>query len=235
MAIAPAPLEQLQPVAARSIIEHLRRGSVPVDQVPLFTVGRERWLRIIEDDLTQYIAAGGAKVRFVNGDYGDGKTHFLSVIQHLVQQAGFAVSFVVLPHEVPLHKFELVYRDIASRLSTASGTHGIRALLMHWLESLQPRFETATDTAARLASLDALAETLRGLEDMDVNFANGLLALVRNRFLPLAEGEIPEAIVPMTEANGSGVSQPVHSRVGYGLELTLGASGGMARNGVSDG
>ena len=116
MAIAPAPLEQLQPVAARSIIEHLRRGSVPVDQVPLFTVGRERWLRIIEDDLTQYIAAGGAKVRFVNGDYGDGKTHFLSVIQHLVQQAGFAISFVVLTREVPLHKFELVYRDIVSRL-----------------------------------------------------------------------------------------------------------------------
>ena len=152
MAIAPAPLEQLQPVAARSIIEHLRRGSVPVEQVPLFTVGRERWLRIIEDDLTQYIAAGGAKVRFVNGDYGDGKTHFLSVIQHLVQQAGFAVSFVVLTHEVPLHKFELVYRDIVSRLSTASGTHGIRALLMHWLESLQPRFALPTDCLAFLLS-----------------------------------------------------------------------------------
>ena len=38
MAIA-APVEDLQPVAARSIIEHLRRGSVPVDQVTYFTVG----------------------------------------------------------------------------------------------------------------------------------------------------------------------------------------------------
>lgn len=192
MAIATAPLEQLQPVEARSIIEHLRRGSVPVDQVPLFTVGRERWLRIIEDDLTQYIAAGGAKVRFVNGDYGDGKTHFLSVIQHLVQQAGFAVSFVVLTREIPLHKFELVYRDLVSRLTTASGTHGIRALIAHWLDGLQSHFEAVTDTAARLAALDTLAETLRGLEDMDINFANGLIALARNRFLPLAEGETPE-------------------------------------------
>jgi len=188
-----APLEQLQPVAARSIIEHLRRGSVPVDQVPLFTVGRERWLRIIEDDLAHYIAIGGAKVRFVNGDYGDGKTHFLSVIQHLVQQTGFAVSFVVLTREVPLHKFELVYRDIVSRLSTASGTRGIRGLITHWLDSLQPHFDAATDATARLASIDTLAETLRGLEGMDVNFANALIALVRNRFSFLAEGETPEA------------------------------------------
>src|SRR5919108_3510737 len=101
-------LADLKPVAARTIIESLRRGSVPVEQVPYFTVGRERWLSIIEDDLAHYIAAGGAKVRFLNGDYGDGKTHFLSIIQHMVQQAGFAVSFVVLTREVPMHKFELV-------------------------------------------------------------------------------------------------------------------------------
>src|SRR5262245_29558909 len=192
MALA-TPVEELQPVAARNIIEHLRRGSVPIDQVTYFTVGRERWLSIIEDDLTNYIAAGGAKVRFLNGDYGDGKTHFLSVIQHLVQQAGFAVSFVVLTREIPLHKFELVYRDIVSRLSTASEPHGVRALIARWLESLQPRFEATADIAARLAAIETLAETLRSLEDMDVNFANGLIALVRNRFLPLAEGETPEA------------------------------------------
>src|SRR5262249_11835055 len=192
MALA-APVEELQPVVARNIIEHLRRGSVPVDQVTYFTVGRERWLSIIEDDLTNYIAAGGAKVRFVNGDYGDGKTHFLSVIQHLVQQADFAVSFVVLTREVPLHKFELVYREIVSRLSTASGTRGIRGLLVHWLDSLQPRFDATTDAATRLACIDTLAETLRGLEGMDVNFANALIALVRNRFSFLAEGETPEA------------------------------------------
>ncbi|MFL5822173.1 MAG: AMP-binding protein [Solirubrobacteraceae bacterium] len=44
------------------------------------------------------------------------------------------------------------------------------------------------------------------------------------------EGEQPEAIVPMSQADASGVSQPVHSRVGYGLELALAVSGGMARS-----
>jgi bacteriophage exclusion system BrxC/D-like protein len=154
------PLEQLQPVEARTIIEHLRRGSVPVEQVPCFTVGRERWLSIIEDDLAHYIAAGGTKVRFLNGDYGDGKTHFLSIIQHLAAQAGFAVSFVVLTREVPMQKFELVYREIASKLATASGARGLRGLITHWLDTLQPHLGEAPDEATRAARVEALAETL---------------------------------------------------------------------------
>jgi hypothetical protein len=186
------PLEQLQPVEARSIIEHLRRGSVPIEQVPCFTVGRERWLSLIEDDLAHYIAAGGAKVRFLNGDYGDGKTHFLSIIQHLATQAGFAVSFVVLTREVPMHKFELIYREIVSRLSTASGTRGIRGLSGRWLDTLERQLSEAQDEAARAAHVEALAEALRGLEGMDLNFANGLIALVQNRFRPLATEETPE-------------------------------------------
>ncbi len=192
MAVVEA-LEQLQPVEARTIIEHLRRGSVPIEQVPFFTVGRQRWLSIIEDDLTHYIAAGGAKVRFLNGDYGDGKTHFLSMIQHLAQQAGFAVAFVVLTREVPMHKFELVYREIVSRLSTAAGARGIRGLITRWLDSLQPQLGGVPDEATLGATLAALAEELRTLEGMDLNFANGLIALVQNRFHPLAAEDTPEA------------------------------------------
>jgi putative long chain acyl-CoA synthase len=44
------------------------------------------------------------------------------------------------------------------------------------------------------------------------------------------EGEHPEAIFPMTEANSAAVSEPVRSRVGYGVELALAVSGGTARS-----
>lgn len=186
-----ASLEELKPVEARGIIESLRRGSVPVDQVPYFTVGRERWLSIIEDDLANYIAVGGAKVRFLSGDYGDGKTHFLSVIQHLVQRENFAVSFVVLTREVPMHKFELVYQQIVSRLSTAQGAIGIRAWLSNWVESLHAQFGE-TDEATRTAALQDLTATVKELEGMDVNFAQGLISLVQYRYWPLAEGETLE-------------------------------------------
>lgn len=189
--IAVESVEELKPVEARSIIESLRRGSVPVEHVPYFTVGRERWLQIIEDDLTHYIAEGGAKVRFLSGDYGDGKTHFLSVVQHLVQREGFAVSFVVLTREVPMHKFELVYQETVAQLMTPPGRTGIRTVLNDWLETLAPQFETV-DEMQRTEALKELAETLKDLDGMDINFAQGLISLVYNRYWPLHDDETAE-------------------------------------------
>jgi hypothetical protein len=190
--IAVESVEALKPVEARAIIESLRRGSVPVEHVPFFTVGRERWLQIIEDDLAHYIAAGGAKVRFLSGDYGDGKTHFLSVIQHLVQREGFAVSFVVLTRDVPMHKFELVYQETVARLMTTPNRMGIRTVLGDWLETLAPQFETA-DGTQRAMALQELTDILKALDGMDINFAQGLVSLVQNRYWPLDDHETAEA------------------------------------------
>ncbi len=177
----------LKSFQARSIIEEMRKGSVPADYVHFFTVGRANWLNFIEDDLANYIAEGGAKVRFLHGDYGDGKTHFMSVIRHIALQQGFAVSFVVLTRDVPIHKFEAVYQGIVQQLCGNFAGLGIRSLLTQWLDSLAPE-EALLDNE----QIGDLAETLRNLPGMNVNFANGLIALVKNRFLPLQEGEQPD-------------------------------------------
>jgi hypothetical protein len=181
-------LEALQPYQARSIIEELRKGSVPVEYVPVFTVGRQKWLSYIEDDLDNYIAQGGAKVRFISGDYGDGKTHFMSVVRHLALEKGFAVSFVVLTRDVPIHKFETVYQAIVRQLQGNFTGTGIRALLDAWLEKLEqaPGQEQAPDAGQ---SYQALAGQLKEMPGMDISFANALAALINNRFAPLAEGE----------------------------------------------
>lgn len=185
-------LKELKPFQARSIIEELRKGSVPVEYVPVFTVGRQQWLSYIEDDLANYIAQGGAKVRFISGDYGDGKTHFMSVVRHLAMDKGFAVSFVVLTRDVPIHKFETVYQSIVRQLQGNFDGMGIRDLLTAWLESLSPEFQGAKAEAAT-EKCTALAEEFRDIPDMDINFANALAALVSNRFAPMEEGEDGES------------------------------------------
>ncbi|MCW5202450.1 DUF2791 family P-loop domain-containing protein [Desulfobulbus sp. US4] len=179
-------LDQLKPFQARSIIEELRKGSVPADYVPFFTVGRDNWLTFIEDDLANYIAEGGAKVRFLSGDYGDGKTHFMSIIRHLALHNGFGVSFVVLTRETPIHKFEAVYQAITQQLRGRFEGIGIRNLLQQWLNTLA---EKEVPSPTQLADM---AETLRNLPGMNINFANALAALAHNRFIPLHEGEQQE-------------------------------------------
>lgn len=181
-------LDQLKPFQARSIVEELRKGSVPVEYVPLFTVGRKNWLTFIEDDLENYIAQGGSKVRFVSGNYGDGKTHFMSVIRHLAMEKGFAVSFVVLTREVPIHKFETVYQTIVRQLRGNFKGTGIRNLLEAWLDELA-KTPIQGKKAESEKSRAALAAELQNIEGMDINFANALTALVNNRFAPMAKGE----------------------------------------------
>ncbi len=112
-------IEQLKPFQARAIIESLRKGLTPTEYVPFFTVGRQNWLKFVEEDLDGFIGEGGGKVRFINGDYGDGKTHFMSVICQLALQKQFAASFVVLTRDIPIHKFELVYQEIVQHAAGA--------------------------------------------------------------------------------------------------------------------
>ncbi len=187
---ATAELE-LKAFEARAVIEDLRKGSVPIDYVPSFTVGRQRWLTFVEEDLDHYIAEGGAKVRFINGDYGDGKTHFMSVVRHLALQKGFAVSFVVLTREVPIHKFEVVYQAIVRQLRGTFEGAGIRGLVDTWADSLAPDLANQ-DGSSFQERLTALSEELRALPGMDLNFANALVGLVNNRFGLVGEGEAAE-------------------------------------------
>ncbi len=183
-------LEQLKPFEARAIIEDLRKGSVPIDYVPFFTVGRQNWLKFIEEDLDDYIAEGGAKVRFINGDYGDGKTHFMSVIKHLALKKKFAVSFVVLTREVPIHKFEVVYQTIVRQLCGFFEGVGIRQLVDGWIGDLKADL---TDDVPLEEQLFSVGESLRELSEMDLNFANALIGLADNRLRPLETGEDEEA------------------------------------------
>ena len=192
-------LERLKPFEARAIIEALRKGSVPIDYVPFFTVGRGNWLTFIEDDMDHYIAEGGAKVRFINGDYGDGKTHFMSVVRHLALQKGFAVSFVVLTREVPVHKFEVVYQEIVRQLCGAFKGVGIRRLVDTWTDNLRSDMAVG-DGPSFQERLAALSETLRALPGMDINFANALTGLVDTRLRPTEEGETEEERAQAREA-----------------------------------
>ena len=133
-----------------------------------FTVGRQNWLKFVEEDLKEFIAQGGAKVRFVNGDYGDGKTHFMSIIRELALQQQFAASFVVLTRNIPIHKFEVVYQEIALQLQGNFKGVGIRALLEHWIKQQQK---------SKLSHKELLHE-LSEVAQMDLNFVHALVGLL---------------------------------------------------------
>lgn len=172
-------IKNLKPFQARLIIESLRKGIVPTEYVAFFTVGRQNWLKFVEEDLDFFIASGGGKVRFINGDYGDGKTHFMSVIQQLALQKKFAVSFIVLTRDVPIHKFEVVYQELVAQLRGNFEGVGIRAAIQHWIQEKKKAQE----------DLEALSCSLHAAPGLGSDFANALMALLQDPPSLPVEGE----------------------------------------------
>jgi hypothetical protein len=172
-------IEQLKPFQARAIIEGLRKGIVPTEYVSFFTVGRQNWLKFVEEDLDSFIANGGGKVRFINGDYGDGKTHFMSVIQQLALQKHFASSFVVLTRDVPIHKFEVVYQEIVAQLRGNFEGVGIRAAIKHWIKKQNIAEQ----------DLGVLSTSLREIPGLGLDFAGALIGLLQLQSSPPSEEE----------------------------------------------
>jgi BREX system ATP-binding protein BrxC/D len=165
-------IEQLHPFQARAIIEGLRKGTVPTEYVPFFTVGRKDWLKFIEEDLDSFIAIGGGKVRFINGDYGDGKTHFMSVIQQLALQKKFATSFVVLTRDVPIHKFEVIYQEIVTQLRGNFEGIGIRSAIKSWIN----------EQSISEQDFEAVSSSLREIPNLGLDFINALIGLLKMHF-----------------------------------------------------
>jgi BREX system ATP-binding protein BrxC/D len=173
--LSPAPRDEtpttLGRAEARSIVRSLADGVVPRTGIRLFTAGRQRWLGSLEQDLVdlaEEAAEAGAQeghLRIVNGRNGDGKTHLLHLLRDIALDRGFAVSYVVVSHQTPLHRWDRVYaaigRGLATRHRNQPDSTGLRSIL-------DPR---APDPAIA-ADFHARAARIRSLPGLNPAFAN---------------------------------------------------------------
>ena len=98
---------------AQAIISSLEAGTVPIGYSQFYDVGRRSQTETIKDEIVE----SSSKLRFINGDYGTGKTHFLSTIRAWAIQNEYSASHVILsPRGAPLHNLEAVYSRILKNL-----------------------------------------------------------------------------------------------------------------------
>ena len=83
-------------MSLRNIIESLRRGEVPSDELEMVLVDRTEILKGFTEDL-EYIKGGSSfKTRYLNGVFGSGKTFLLKILEKKALQQNFVTSFVIL-------------------------------------------------------------------------------------------------------------------------------------------
>lgn len=190
----------ISPQSAREIIAALRRGTVPHSRLDAFCVGLERFQSTLDAEL-DVTASGGHAFKAVRGEYGCGKTFFTRWLLDRARKRGFVTSEVQISEsETPLHKLEVVYRQLIEQLATTDTQHGaLQAIVDSWLhvidqdainEGVPPedtkRFITRTDALlegklARVRQYSPLfAGAIRGYRSAmvanDRATADGLLA-----------------------------------------------------------
>ncbi len=121
---------------ALNIVNRLREGVPPEEDVLLFSIGRDELLRYFEGVLDDIRAHGQQGVKFIQADYGHGKTHFLDMLAQLALSRNFVVSLVTLDRETaPFSKLDKVVPLIMDGLMTPSvRTGGLGRILRDWGE-----------------------------------------------------------------------------------------------------
>jgi len=103
---------------AEAMIESLRKGIPPERFASEYSSGNDEFL---ENVRTRHLEGNNysGKIRFVNGSWGSGKTHFLRLLREQAFEVGYLVSFVELANdETPFDKFEKVFHGIVRKITS---------------------------------------------------------------------------------------------------------------------
>jgi hypothetical protein len=129
-----------------TVIQALRSGVVPRTGLHLIQVGRVRELEAMLQDVTR-ITEGGSSIRFVIGEYGSGKTFFLTLVRSIGLQQKLVTAQADLTPDRRLQatggQARALYTELMRNLSTRAKPDGGA------LPSIVERFVTTAMTEAR--------------------------------------------------------------------------------------
>lgn len=121
-----------------SVINSLRRGTVPQSGLSRLAVGLETEEKVITSQLN-FVSAGRCDCKFVRGEYGSGKTFLISRAVEIARSQKFITSHVVISPDTPLHKLQAVYAKICTGISTNTEEHALKSIVDKWIYAIEDR------------------------------------------------------------------------------------------------
>lgn len=149
-----------------TVIQSLQAGVVPRRGQHLIQVGRVEEIKAIIRDLDR-IAEGGSAIRLVIGEYGSGKTFFLSLVRSIALEKKLVTAHADLTPDRRLHatggQARSLYAELMQNLATRTKPEGGA------LPSVVERFVTSAISEGRDRSIDpdtVIRERLAHLSEM---------------------------------------------------------------------
>ena len=162
------------PITAResqSILQALRTGVVPKVGLRHLHVGRSREIVEMVKDIDR-VAGGGASLRFIIGEYGSGKTFFLSLVRQIAIDHGLVVTSADLTPSRRVHGtngearslMQELTKNLATRLKPEGGA--LASIIERFLAAAlgEERLATSSDDQAIQKRLGPLEELVSGFD-----------------------------------------------------------------------
>ena len=118
------------------ILTALKSGNVPSSGTREFCMGRDKEIEEFERLLDKIDTEEKAIVKFVNGEFGAGKSFFLKVVEETAFDKNFVVSWITLSNDIPFNKIDIVYKNIAKNLKCKTGT-SLDHIIDRWITGLK--------------------------------------------------------------------------------------------------
>lgn len=119
-----------------NILISLKSGNVPQSGVISLCMGREMEVEEFKELLNKVDEDEKAIVKFVNGEFGAGKSFFLKVVEEMAFDKNFVVSWITLSNDIPFNKIDVVYKNIAKNLKCKTGT-SLDHIIDRWITNLK--------------------------------------------------------------------------------------------------
>lgn len=117
------------------ILSSLRDGVTSDEDMEFLEVGRDYEVREFEKIIVSLKNSDKSVTKFIDGDYGDGKTFFLKVINEKTNNLNFVVSSVVVNPYNPFYKLDLLYQDILRQISSKKANSFV-SIVNRWITGL---------------------------------------------------------------------------------------------------
>lgn len=128
--------------AARLKSKLMNAPVAPGGLSPVINVGTERLLDVLEEQYFKHDLADGISCfKYLEGDYGSGKSQFIQCLADRAHHHGIVTSLVTIGQECPFSSPLSIYRNVVSSFVPASreaGTEdqkGIEILIQGWIKS----------------------------------------------------------------------------------------------------
>jgi hypothetical protein len=172
-----------QRMESENIVNALRRGTVPASGLSRIAVGLDVEEGVIARQL-DYVARGGADLKFIRGDYGSGKTFLVARSLEIARQAGFVTAHVTISASTPLYKLKGIYQQICATMRTREEEHAPKAIIDSWLFGIEERImkvsgSAVEDSALETATAKEIENALAGISEMNTSMAAALRTYYR--------------------------------------------------------